>query len=104
MTWTILGRIALGSWLATSGTDAVLTRIVLSQGGYEANPVLAGRPAWVMPVAKGASAATGVWWSAKERKDHPKLVFFVSLGATVAYSYASVHNWLVIQQQRRARP
>ena len=100
MTWALLGKITLATWLATSGTDAVLTRIALNHGAIETNPVLSGH-AWVMPVAKGAAAATGVWWSASQRKEHPKLVFVVGLAATAAYSYASVHNWMVIQEQKR---
>ena len=102
MTWALLGKITLATWLATSGTDAALTRIALNHGAIETNPVLAGH-AWVMPVMKGASAVTGVWWTKSQRKAHPKLVFFVGLAATSAYTYASVHNWRVIQEQRRVR-
>ena len=101
MFWTIAGRIALTSWIATSQADAALTGIALAHGAREVNPVVAAMPPWAFPVVKSSLGVVTVWGVEKYRKDHPKLVFWIAVGGTVGYGLINVHNWHVIQAQKR---
>jgi hypothetical protein len=81
--------------------DSALTYHLLSRGTHrEGNPLASPCPthATCTVTVTAAMAGATVWGVETLRKRHPKLAFWVLVGATAARGYAVVHN---IRQVRR---
>lgn len=88
----------LATWLTFSGTDAVTTLLAVNAGAHESNPLL--RKPWALVTLKTASGVSAAAWTHHAKPDHPKIVRWVALGATVAYAGLTVHNYQVYQRQK----
>lgn len=62
--------------------------------GHEANPFFAPftRHPWAAGAWKMGVASTTAWVLLSQRKKHPKLVFWASVGLTAFYTGVAIHN------------
>jgi hypothetical protein len=94
-------HVFLITWLTASAADGATSFLAASEGAVEANPLF--KTPEIVAVEKAAVGAVSVAAAHHWEKDHPKLVMFFAIAATVGYSALAVHNYQVYQDQRSRR-
>ncbi len=93
-------NISIVAMMSAHGADLSTTMFAIGSGrGREANPFFA--PFTKKPIAAGAwkmgLASATSWALLRQRKKHPKVVFWMSVGLAGFYTSVAIHNSRVIK-------